>query len=91
METTEASSRYRELYGENYTCPYGRRHGLKTCLRHHLCETIDVIGKGSKAKIHVKQGFIDDSNTDILKSFNVKVSNSSVETWLRIRQNAKRT
>ena len=48
--------RYEEEFKENFVCPFGRKHGLRTCLKHHFSEDISVRGKGLKSRVYVTHG-----------------------------------
>ena len=45
---------YRELYKEDYTCPLGRKHSLKACVKAHLFRYIETYGKKPEQKIRTR-------------------------------------
>ena len=55
VELNEFESIYRDLFGDNYSCPMGKSHVLKTCLRQHFIDDISLIGKNVEKKICLKQ------------------------------------
>ena len=64
---------YKAKYKENFVCPFGRKHGLRTCLRHHFSEDISVIGRGLKSKIYVTHGATVQQAEDTQDLFNEQV------------------
>ena len=64
---------YRKLYKEDYTCPLGSKHGLKSCLKGHLSSHIEIYGQNPEKKIRAKQDQILKTGGDIRELSNNQV------------------
>ena len=65
---------YRQLYKEDYTCPLGSKHGLKSCVRVHLSRYIETYGKKLGKKIRARQDQILKTEGGIQEPTNKQVS-----------------
>ena len=73
---------YRELYKEDYTCPLGRKHGLRTCLKLHLSRYIEIYGQKPEQKIRARCDQIVETEGDYREPPNKQVGLANFSSYL---------
>ena len=80
VELNDFQSIYREKFGDDYTCPAGKTHCLRKCLRQHFYE-LALFGKNHEKKIRLSQSTVLKAADD-----NQEISIEQVSHWPSLLQ-----
>ena len=73
VELNDFKSLYREKFGDDYTCPAGKEHCLRKCLRQHFYE-LYLFGNNARKKISLSQDIVLKTANDNQELSNEQVS-----------------